>query len=58
MADVYKRQRVPCGCFDLGNAVLRPECEFLPLGCTDKITTWDETSGKFAVAYDLSLIHI
>ena len=25
---------------------------FKDAGCTDKITTWDETSGKFAVAYD------
>ena len=25
---------------------------FKDSGCTDKITTWDETSGKFAVAYD------
>ena len=25
---------------------------FKDAGCTDKITTWDESSGKFAVAYD------
>ena len=25
---------------------------FRDTGCTDKITTWDESSGKFAVAYD------
>ena len=25
---------------------------FKDSGCTDKITTWDENSGKFAVAYD------
>ena len=25
---------------------------FRDAGCTDKITTWDESSGKFAVAYD------
>lgn len=25
---------------------------FKDSGCTDKITTWDETSGKFTVAYD------
>ena len=25
---------------------------FKDAGCTDKITTWDETSSKFAVAYD------
>ena len=25
---------------------------FKDAGCTDKITTWDETSGKFSVAYD------
>ena len=25
---------------------------FEDAGCTDKIATWDETSGKFAVAYD------
>ena len=25
---------------------------FRDAGCTDKITTWDETSGKFTVAYD------
>ena len=25
---------------------------FKDAGCTDKITTWDENSGKFAVAYD------
>ena len=25
---------------------------FKDAGCTDKITTWDETSGKFAVAYE------
>ena len=25
---------------------------FKDAGCTDKITTWDETSGKFAVVYD------
>lgn len=25
---------------------------FRDAGCTDKITTWDETSGKFSVAYD------
>ena len=25
---------------------------FKDAGCTDKITTWDETSGKFTVAYD------
>ena len=25
---------------------------FKDAGCTDKITTWDEASGKFAVAYD------
>ena len=25
---------------------------FQDAGCTDKITTWDETSGKFTVAYD------
>ena len=25
---------------------------FKDAGCTDKITTWDEDSGKFAVAYD------
>ena len=25
---------------------------FKDAGCTDKIATWDETSGKFAVAYD------
>ena len=25
---------------------------FKDAGCTDKITTWDEISGKFAVAYD------
>ena len=25
---------------------------FKDAGCTDKITTWDETSGKFAVDYD------
>ena len=25
---------------------------FKDTGCTDKITTWDESSGKFAVAYD------